>query len=138
MGKLIAKTAGATLAVIVALLLLFIGLCSLCFPSVMVSLADSMGLERAAAAYSVRVYEQSGDVADLAELVERSYYAENYSAAAEYGERLLADEDFAAYCTQKDAESAGDANIELGYDEYMERLVESARQLAAEGGQQSA
>lgn len=132
MGKLIAKTAAATLAFIIAALLLFFGVCSLCFPSVMVSITEGLGMERACAAYSVNLYEQTGEISDLADAVERCYYSEKYDTAIRYGEKLLASDDFEAFCAVRDAETAGDEDISSGYREYITALIDSARALAAE------
>lgn len=131
MGKLIAKTAGATLALIIAALLLFIGLCSLCFPSVMVTLSDGLGLERAAAAYSVNLYEQTGEVADLADAVERKYStaesAADYAETARLGETLLLSEGYPAFCAAQDETFSSEYYDD--YDAFMTALVESARAL---------
>lgn len=132
MGKLIAKTAAATLAFILAALLLFLGVCSLCFPSVMVGLTNGLGLERACAAYTVNLYEQTGEISDLADAVERCYYSGKYDKAVRYGEELLAADGFEAFCAERDAETAGDEDISSGYHEYITALIDSARALAAE------
>ena len=106
MGKLIAKTAAITLACILAAGLLLFGIFSLFVPSVMVSVTDALGMEGACASYSVSVYKKSGKTEDLAPAVERSYLAEHYADAAEYGARLLAAEDFSDFCLAED-EKAG-------------------------------
>ena len=62
MGKLIAKTAAITLACIIAAALLLFGIFSLFFPSVMMSLTDSLGMEGPCASYTVSVYEKTGNV----------------------------------------------------------------------------
>ncbi len=132
-GKLIAKTAAATLAFILAALLLFLGVCSLCFPSVMVGLTNGLGLERSCAAYSVNLYEQTGDVADLANAVERSYFtaetAQDFARVAQLGEQLQAHEDYDAYCAEQGADSASGEFTD--YDAYITALIESARAHAA-------
>ena len=108
MGKLIAKTALITLACILALALLLFGVFSLFFPSVMVSITNGLGMDGACASYSVSVYKHTDDVNDLAIAVERSYYAERYGDAAEYGAILLQRDDFSAFCAACDQKNGGE------------------------------
>ncbi len=105
MGKLIAKTAAITFACIIVVALVLFGIFSLFVPSVMVSLTDSLGMTGACAYYSVAQYEKSGDVSDLADAVSRSYEAEHYDAAAEYGAILRIDPGYEEYCAARDAET---------------------------------
>ncbi len=105
LGKLIAKTAAITFACIIVVALVLFGIFSLFVPSVMVSLTDSLGMTGACAYYSVAQYEKSGDVADLADAVSRSYEAGHYDAAAEYGALLRKHPSYADYCAARDAET---------------------------------
>ena len=69
----------------------------------MVGLTNGLGLERACAAYTVNLYEQTGEISDLADAVERCYYSEKYDKAVRYGEELLAADGFEAFCAERDA-----------------------------------
>ncbi len=133
---MIAKTAAATLAFILAALLLFVGACSLWAPSVMVTLTDSLGMRRAAAAYSVSCYEQSGEIADLAKAVERKFSvsesAEDFSVTARLGTELLLSEEYPAFCEEQDAVFSSEYYAD--YDAYMTALVALAQQLAEDTG----
>ena len=82
MGKLIAKTAGITLAAIVALALVLLGMFSWFAPGIMVTITENLGLEGACASYSISVYERSGEIDDLAVAVERCYNVGDYENAA--------------------------------------------------------
>lgn len=108
MQKLVLKTALITLASVLVLALLVYGVLSLFVPSAMVSLTDKLGMDGACARYSVSVYEKTGDIDDLAAAVERSYGAERYGDAAEYGVILLGREDFPSYCERRESEIAGE------------------------------
>ncbi len=108
MQKLVLKTALITLASVLVLALLVYGVLSLFVPSAMVSLTDKLGMDGACARYSVAVYEKTGSIDDLASAVERSYGAERYGDAAEYGVILLGREDFPSYCERRESEIAGE------------------------------
>ena len=108
MGKLIAKTAGITLAAIVALALVLLGMFSWFAPGIMVTITENLGLEGACASYSISVYERSGDIDDLAVAVERCYTVGDYENAASYGSKLLSDDGFEDYCARRDNEITSD------------------------------
>ena len=114
MGKLIAKTAAITLACIIAAALLLFGIFSLFFPSVMMSLTDSLGMEGPCASYTVSVYEKTGKTEDLALAVERSYLAEHYEDAAKYGILFLQSEDFSSFCLEEDKNSGSSSQYLRG------------------------
>ena len=127
MGKLILKTALITLACIIALALLLFGVFSLFFPSVMVSVTGGLGMDGACASYSVSVYKHTDEIGDLALAVERSYYAERYGDAAEYGAVLLGRDDFPSYCSALDAADGklgtADSRVEGASDQYFAGIV---------------
>lgn len=114
MGKLIAKTAAITLACIIAAALLLFGIFSLFFPSVMMSLTDSLGMEGPCASYTVSVYEKTGKTEDLALAVERSYLAEHYEDVAKYGILFLQSEDFSSFCLEEDKNSGSSSQYLRG------------------------
>lgn len=121
MGKLIAKTAGITLAAIVALALVLLGMFSWFAPGIMVTITENLGLEGACASYSISVYERSGEIDDLAVAVERCYNVGDYENAASYGSELLSDEGFDDYCAKRDNEIASD---DIGdTDQYLIGIV---------------
>ena len=121
MGKLIAKTAGITLAAIVALALVLLGMFSWFAPGIMVTITENLGLEGACASYSISVYERSGDIDDLAVAVARCYNVGDYENAASYGSKLLSDEGFDDYCAKRDNEIASD---DIGdTDQYLIGIV---------------
>ncbi len=132
LGKLVLKTAAVTFSLLIAFALIVFGAVSLVSPSAMVAFSDSLGMTGVGAYYSVAAYERSGDIADLAEAVERSYDAGHYADAADYGSALLKDPGFAGYCSERDAETQGSASILSEYDQYAAGIVSSAQYYAGE------
>ena len=121
MGKLIAKTAGITLACLIALLFILFGVFTIFFPSVMVEVTDFCGMDKAAARYAVSVYERSNGIDDLADVVERAYFTESWDTAADYGERLMARADYEEYCRGRD-EADADSGL-AAYAQYISGIV---------------
>lgn len=95
--NLVVKTALFTIGGLIALCLILWGLFSWLAPSVMVSIADGLGMDKSAASYSVSVYEKSGKIDDLTSVVERNYFCGKYKVSAKYGEMLLNRDDFLEY-----------------------------------------
>lgn len=133
MNKLILKTAAVTFSLLVALALILFGAVSLASPSAMQSFTESLGMEGLSAYYSVAVCDRTGEVGDIAAAVERSYSAGHYADAAEYGEILLAAEDFSAYCTLRDGDTEGNGVIRSSYAQYARGIVSSALYYVGEG-----
>lgn len=117
LGKLIAKTAGITLACLIALILILFGVFTLFFPSVMLNIADFCGMEKLATQYAVSVYTRSNEIDDLADVVERAYYAQRWGTAADYGERLMARSDYEEFCGAKDE------SVTPGIDDYAQYIA---------------
>lgn len=118
MGKLIVKTAAITLACIIALALILFGVFSLFFPSVMVAVTDKLGMEAASASYSVSQYKKSGAIEDLSVAVKRSYAVGHYGDAADYGNILINDEGFTAFCDAADAQMSPAEELIMGNTAY--------------------
>ena len=86
---------------LIALCLILWGIFSWLAPSVMVKITDGLGMESACVRYSISVYKKSGEIDDLAVVVERGFLAEKYNISAEYGQELLAREDFTDFVNAK-------------------------------------
>lgn len=133
MGKLVLKTAAATVSFLVAFALILFGIVSLASPSAMMSFTDSLGMRGASAYYSIAAYDRSGEISDLAIAVERSSDAGHYSDAAEYGKKLLNHADFAEYCAARDADTQGNISFIRGsYAQYAAGLVSTAQYYSGE------
>ena len=133
LGKLVLKTAAATFSLLVALALILFGVVSLASPAAMMSFTDSLDMNGASAYYSVAVYDRTGEISDLAVAVEKSYDAGHYVDAAAYGEKLLNDSDFSAYCAARDEDTQGNAEIRSSYAQYAGGIVSSAQYYNGEG-----
>lgn len=118
MGKLIAKTAGITLAGLLALILILFGVFTVFFPSVMLRITDLCGMDRACTQYAVSVYTRTNDIDDLAEVAERAYYSESWQIAAEHGQMLMSRDDFEQYSNRRDALASGE-----GYASYKQEVA---------------
>lgn len=128
MGKLIGKTVCATLALLLAVFLFVYGICSIFFPSVMISVTDSLGLEKTNATYTIRLYEKTGELSDLATAIERCYFVGKYEEVVEYGMILLADEGYEEFCKEQD-ETYTSTYYE-NYNAFITALIASAADAA--------
>ncbi len=126
MSKLVLKTIFSTLAVMFGIAFIFFGVMSLAAPGAMLEFSDGIGLQKLSAAYSVSIYERSGKVNDLANAVERNYYAKEYSVAAEYGVKLRDSRSFQEYCALRDRLDSEDS-ITSGrvgnYEQYITGII---------------
>lgn len=109
LGKLIAKTAGITLACFLAFILILFGVFTVFVPSVMLSITDACGMERLSTQYAVSVYSRSGEIEDLADVVERGYTSESWQIVSDYGDRLMARADYEEFCAAQDADNTDGA-----------------------------
>lgn len=126
MSKLVLKTIFSTLAVMFGIAFIFFGVMSLAAPGAMLEFSDGIGLQRLSAAYSVSIYERSGRVNDLANAVERNYYAEEYSVAAELGVKLREAKSFQEYCALRDRLDSEDliTSGRVGnYEQYITGII---------------
>ena len=117
MKKLIIKTCILTLIIILAVGFLLFGVVSVTSPSIMASTTFKLNLKTACVNYSVKQYEKTGSINDLALLVERADWANDYSSTAKYAPLLLSDTSFYNFVeNEKDG----------GYEKYVACLyVES-------------
>ncbi len=123
LGKLIAKTAGITLACILALALILFGVFTVFFPSVMFRLTDLCGMDKICTQYAVSVYSRSNKIEDLANVVERGYASESWQIVSDYGTRLTARADFEEFCDLRDEAEEDGARIPGGYAQYIAGAV---------------
>lgn len=126
MGKLVLKTAAATVSFLVAFALILFGVISLASPAAMMSFTDSLDMEGASAYYSVAVYNRTGAIDDLSVAVERSYNAAHYGDSANYGNELLNSKDFSAYCEARDKADGVSDKVSSGYRQYAYGIVSNS------------
>ena len=116
MDKVILRAALSTLAAIATLMIFMVLALALLFPSTMMSLTYDLGMDTSSVRYAKRAYDYSGkQVYYIAYATEVAIGSDNDAAINECGELLIADEEFDAYCEQRNAavESKG------GYEQYV-------------------
>ena len=112
MGKLIAKTAIATLGAIVALLIALFLIFHFFVPSVMVKTTSSFGMDKLALKYSVKVYERSNDLDDLKDVLYRANDLDDYDVVVRYSPKMFGDDNFIEFCDNQPAS-------EISYKNYV-------------------
>lgn len=113
LDKVILRAVLSTLAAIALLLLITVLSCVFFFPSTLMRLSYDLGMERSAVRYAERAYKLDGGVENIALAFEVSLNREEYEKVEKYGKKFLADDEFDAYCLQKDVEN-GDNEYALG------------------------
>lgn len=117
MKKLIIKTCILTLIIILAVGFSVFGLISITSPKIIANSAFRLNAKTTCINYSVKQYEKTESVADLAVLVERTAWANDYELTAKYAPILLSNGDFSDYVLE---------NKDAGYEKYIASLfVES-------------
>jgi hypothetical protein len=104
MRKLIAKTIAFSLVILLVAVSAFYLILAVATPKTLGNFYFSTGSENLAIKYSERAYDKSGDISDLATLVERSASFKNHSLVKKYGLILLSDGDFEEFA---DANGSG-------------------------------
>ncbi len=116
MDKVILRAALSTLAAIVALMLFMILALSLAFPSTLMTITYDLGMDASSVHYAERAYAQSGeDVYFIAYATEVAIGSDNYEKIESCGEKFIRDDEFAAYCQNRDEEIASKG----GYEQYV-------------------
>lgn len=118
---MVVKTALKTvLIVIIALILAFIT-ASLGFPQHMATMFEKMGSYSFATGYAGLAYKYNGTVENLARCVDDSVFADDDANIVNYGDKLVAREDFIEYSenrTKADIERAEQDGIDMGDYSY--------------------
>jgi hypothetical protein len=102
-NKLVVKTAVKTVVGIVIILIIGSAVVNVAFPSAMASLCEGTGNYTFAVKYAQLEYSYTGNTSDLSRVVEDAVYANRYDLIVEYGDKLIAREDFSTLATQKDS-----------------------------------
>ncbi|MBQ7369331.1 MAG: hypothetical protein IJW60_06475 [Clostridia bacterium] len=113
--KVILRAALSTLAAIAALLAaMTLALCFI-FPSTMMRITYDLGMDGASIRYADRAYAYTGDVYFIAFATEVAIGEENDAQIELCGEKLIADEEFAAHCQKRNEQVASEG----GYEQYV-------------------
>ena len=128
--KVILRAFLSTLAAVVALFLfLVIALIGL-YPSTMMELTYDLGMDTASVRYAERAYKASDDIYYIAYATEVAIGDSNYGKIVSCGERFIADENFGAYCAEKNASAP--ENTVGSYEQYVYGQVCMAKYLRGE------
>ena len=98
----------------------------------MLRISEFCGMDQVSVQYAVSVYTRSNDIDDLADAVERAYYAESWDIAADYGQRLMARADFEDFCKERDVENT-DGGASASYAQYTAGIVAVAQYRTGDG-----
>ena len=112
--KVILKAFLSTLGAIAALFLVM--LCALVagFPETMMDITYDMGMETPCIWFAERSYKRHDDIEVIALATSVAISEDNHKKVVSCGEKMIADNEFATYCAQKDeatAASAGDKTV---------------------------
>ncbi|MBQ8375239.1 MAG: hypothetical protein IJX98_06700 [Clostridia bacterium] len=123
LDKVILKAALSTLAAILALLAAMILLLSFAFPQTMTGITYSMGMDSLSVHFATDAYNRTNKVEYIAHATEVSIGLNDYPKIDELGERLIADDEFAAYCAERNEALPEAAQGKTTYEEYLYRAV---------------
>ena len=121
MNNVIVKTALKTLLVLIIAAILAFGVASLGFPAHMATLFENMRAYNFAAGYAGLAYSYSGTIEDLSRCVDDSILAGDRRNVINYGEQLVAHNDFLSYAgarTEGEREKLPE-NLKDSYDYYL-------------------
>ena len=104
MEKIVVKTAVKTVLAILAVLVVVFAIFNFAFPQHMATFMESIGNYSLAVKYSSLRYSYTGDSMDLSRCFENSVSLGNDDYIIEYGEELVAKEDFSSVCELKEKE----------------------------------
>lgn len=136
MKRLILKTAGITLAVIVGLAVLGFGGVTLFAPGAMANLCQKTGSYRMAAWYAGLEYQKTEDIGDLQRAIYLSDLSHRYAALKEYCPAMLGHSDFESFCRAVD-QAENSPYVQLGgyrtfvYSVYVEALYQTGEKETA-------
>lgn len=101
--KVILRAVLSTVAAILGLMIFMI--CALCivYPSTMMEITYDLGMDKLAIANAKQAYKRSDDIYYIAFATDVAISIDDYERIEACGEMLVDDDEFAAYCEEKDA-----------------------------------
>lgn len=115
--KVILRAFLSTLAAVVALFLFLVVALIGFYPSTMMELTYDLGMDSTSVRYAERAYRESDDIYYIAYATEVAIGDGNYGKINSCGEKFIADENFAAYCAEKNANAP--ENAVGSYEQYV-------------------
>ena len=114
--KVILRAILSTLAAIAVLFGFLFATLIIVYPSTMMEFTYSLGLEESSIKYAQRAYKRSNDIYYIAYATQTAIEIEDYEKINSCGMKLISDEEFNAFCEEKNAKNgdmAGD------YEQYV-------------------
>ena len=119
LDKVILRAILSTLAAIGVLFLVMILSCLFFFPSTLMHITYDMGMEKSAVRNAERAYKLDGGVEYMAFAFSIAVDNGDYEKVQAYGEKIIADDEFADYCTAQDNENQGNEYLVGGYAQFV-------------------
>lgn len=119
MGKVILKTALATLGSLLAALLILSAALTMFTPRTMSQVFDLLGGEKVSLWYMELSYQKTDTADDLTALFMKSVSVKDNVRAGKYGKVLAQREDFAKICETQDKQSAGSSLEKIPFENYV-------------------
>ena len=118
--RVIIRAALSTLAAIAVLIVLMLSALSIAFPHTMMKLTYDLGMDKLSVQFASRAYNYNGRAYYAAYATEVAIGADDYENVEKYGELLVADDEFAAYCEERDVVVEEDGAFEVvSYAQYI-------------------
>ncbi len=99
--KVILKAVLSSLAAIAALFVFLFTALIIFYPSTMMKFTYDMGMDKSSISYAMRVYKRTDEIYYIAHATETAIGIGNEEKILKCGELFIADEEFAAYCAEK-------------------------------------
>ncbi len=115
--KIILKSFLSTLLAVVCLIAGMALVLVAAFPSTLMELSYALGMDASSVWYAKRAYKRSGDIYFIAYATDVAIGMGDYERIEYCGEKLLADDEFALYCAEKN-ESLPDS-VSMTYEQYV-------------------
>ena len=115
--KVILRAFLSTLAAIVTLFAFMLAVLIGIYPSTMMEITYDLGIESSSIKYAERAYDWSKNEYYMAYAMNVAIEANDYENIVYCGEKLIADEDFLAYCAQETEKMP--ENVKMSYEQYV-------------------
>lgn len=112
MQRVVVKTAVKTVLILLGIVVGAFAVFNIAFPQYMASAMESIGSYDMAVKYANLRYVYTGDSYDLARCFDDSVLADDNASIVEYGEKLIASEEYPDICLKRDAQFGGHFSYE--------------------------
>lgn len=117
--KIILRAFLSTLAALAVLFTAMLCALLLFFPSTMMEITYSLGMENSSIRNAERAYGKGGDIYYIAHATQTAIEIENYEKINSCGVRLVEDDEFASFCAKKKEEQQNYQEAIGDYEQYI-------------------